>query len=243
MRLTDLADFLRSQGLVVVENPGWQARGVEFPGEPDTILCHHTATPARASGDLPTLRLLIEGRSDLPGPLCQLALSRTGVVHVLAGGKANHAGKGAWKGQASSAHTIGIEAEHPGGTAPWPVNQYTAYIALCAALCRYLEVGPDRVCAHREWALPAGRKVDVTFDMDHFRTEVSKRLSSPAPSDEDEMTPADWSKLDTMLNNKLRIILRAEGTDGKPTGHPNLRDIEARLDALHALITKNEQTP
>lgn len=234
MRLTDLANYLRSRGLTVVEHPGWEHRGADLPGKPDTVICHHTATTAKARGDLPTLRLLVEGRSDLPGPLCQIALSRAGVVHLIASGKANHAGKGEWRGQTSSARTLGIEAEHPGGTAVWTPVQYDAYVRLCAALCRYLEVDPNRVCAHREWALPKGRKVDVTFDMDRFRHHVRTAL---APTEEpSEMNADDWKRLEAMLDRKLddrlRILLRAETADGRPTGHPNLRDITAKLDDL-----------
>jgi hypothetical protein len=239
MRLTDLADYLRKHGLIVVEHEGWRQRGVPFPAKPDTVICHHTASSARAPGDLPTLRLLLEGRSDLPGPLCQIALARSGVVHLIAAGKANHAGKGAWRGQTSSAHTLGIEAEHPGGTAVWTARQYDAYVNLCAALCRYLEVDPDRVCGHREWALPVGRKVDVTFDLDTFRAKVRQRLGAATPTpapDEDEMTPADWAKLTTLLDDRLRIILRAEKADGTATGHDNLRDVKRRLERIEAKL-------
>lgn len=235
MRLTDLADSLRAQGLTVVEHPGWEHRGREFHARPDTILAHHTATPAQAKGDLPTLRLLVEGRSDLPGPLSQLALSRSGVVHVLASGKANHAGKGAWRGQVSSSRTIGIEAEYDGSGRRWPQAQYDAYVRLCAALCRYLSVGPERVCGHREWALPRGRKVDPAgIDMETFRAQVRAALT-PTQKGE-EMTPAEWQRMERLIDDRVRILLRAERADGTATGHPNLRDITARLDALHALM-------
>lgn len=232
MRLLRLADHLRADGLVVVEAQGWRARGVDFPARPDTIIAHHTATPDRAKGDLPTLRVLIDGRADLPGPLCQVALSRSGVVHMIAAGKANHAGRGAWRGQTSSASTIGVEAEHPGGDTPWPVRQYDAYVALTASLCRYLKVDALRVASHAEWALPAGRKTDPNFDMTRFREQVTAHL---APED-DEMTPADWQKFTTLLDDRLRIVLRSEKADGTPTGHPNLRDLAERLDRIEQAL-------
>lgn len=218
MRLTDLADYLRGSGLTVVEQPGWRTRGVPFPGKPDTVLAHHTATSAKAAGDLPTLRLLVEGRSDLPGPLSQLALSRSGVVHVLAGGKANHAGRGAWRGQDSSSRTLGIEAEHPGGAAPWTAVQYDAYVALCAALCTYLGITPARVCGHREWALPAGRKVDPTFDLGRFRQHIEDHLHAPRPSEEDDMAAS------FTFNDGEKTYWR----DGGDTIHiPTMADVNA----------------
>lgn len=233
MRLIDLADYLRSKGLTVVEHPGWEHRGAELPGKPDTVICHHTASSAKAPGDLPTLRLLVEGRPDLDGPLCQIALSRAGVVHVLASGKANHAGKGSWRGQTSSARTLGIEAEQD-GVSPWTGVQYDAYVRLCAALCRYLEVDPGRICGHLEWALPRGRKCDPTFDMDRFRSNVRTAL---APTTEaPEMNADEWKRLEALLDKKLddrlRILLRAETADGKPTGHDNLRAMTKLLNEI-----------
>lgn len=191
MRLNDLADHLRAAGLVVVEHPGWKDRGADLPCKPDTIIAHHTATSNRAPGDLPSLGLLVRGRPDLPGPLCQIALSRSGVVHLLASGKANHAGRGEWKGTSLSARTIGIEAENDGLGKPWPVKQLDAYERLCAALCTYLDVGPERVCGHREWATPAGRKVDPAgIDMNAFRDRVRSHLT-PAPREDDDMPLSD----------------------------------------------------
>lgn len=223
MRLTDLADHLRAAGCVVVEQPGWRSRGSAFPSRPDTILVHHTGTSAKAKGDLPTLRLLVEGRSDLPGPLCQLALSRSGVVHLIASGKANHAGRGAWLGQTSSSRTIGVEAEHD-GRSPWPAAQYEAYLLLCRALVVYLNVTPERVCGHKEWALPAGRKVDPTFDMAMFRRQLGIPQEDDMPlSDEDveRIAEAVYAK----TNGDAIAILRG------PT-HPSLTRILALLTKI-----------
>jgi hypothetical protein len=36
--------------------------------------------------DAPTLNLCTNGRSDLPGPLCQIVFGRTGIVYVIAAG-------------------------------------------------------------------------------------------------------------------------------------------------------------
>jgi hypothetical protein len=47
---------------------------------------------------MPSLRLLIKRRSDCPGPLCNVGLARSGAVYVIAAGRANHAGKGGWRG-------------------------------------------------------------------------------------------------------------------------------------------------
>jgi hypothetical protein len=194
MRLLWLAEDCRRAGLKVVEVPGWETRGADFPAFPNTVVAHHTATPATARGDLPTKKILLDGRPDLPGPLCQVGLGRNGTVYVIASGKANHAGKGAWKGTTSSAQTIGIEAEHPGPGA-WPAEQYAAYVKLTAVLLRGLGQNAERACAHREWALPAGRKTDVAFDMAPFRAAVRQHLDAlngtPAPTEGDDVALSD----------------------------------------------------
>lgn len=177
MRMLWLAEDCRKAGLTVVEMPGWENRGAPFAEMPTTVLCHHTGTPATVKGDLPTARILIAGRSDLPGPLCQVGLGRSGTVYIIASGKANHAGKGAWKGETSSARTLGIEAEHP-GVGAWPVKQISAYRELCGVLLRGIGQDTERLCGHKEWALPKGRKTDPNFPMGPFRGLVAVHLAA-----------------------------------------------------------------
>lgn len=169
-RMLDLADAARSSGLQVVEVSGWKTRGKTPMNGPGGIDCHHTATAAKAVGDIPTLRMLISGRSDLAGPLCHLGLSRTGVVYVVASGRANHAGATDLL-KSSNSWAIGIEAEHP-GVGAWPSVQYQAYVRLCAALSRWYGIPNGLVRGHKEIAVPRGRKSDPNFDMGAFRSAV-----------------------------------------------------------------------
>lgn len=200
-RLLWLPDRLRAWGLTVIEQPGWRTRGSAFPATPRVAIGHHTATPASAPGDLPTLRILRDGRSDLPGPLCQVALSRSGVVHVIASGKANHAGQGAWAGISSSALTVGCEVEHP-GTGPWPPHLLGAFDRVMAALLDGLGQGASKYCGHREWALPAGRKVDPGgVDLDRQRLRIGGLLAAgprPAPAPKPPAPPAPTVQEDDM---------------------------------------------
>lgn len=172
MRLTWLPDVISDAGLTVKVEPGWASRGAEFTEPIRGIVAHHTATPATAPGDYPTLRIVRDGRSDLPGPLAQLGLGRSGTVYVIASGRANHAGVGHWPGILGNADTIGIEAEHPGTIShPWPTVQLAAYYQLCAALADRLDLPTDRIIGHKEWA--PSRKIDpVGIDMSHFRDSV-----------------------------------------------------------------------
>lgn len=171
MLLTDLADACRKSGLTVLEVDGWQTRGHgDFLGI-NSIVCHHTATSAKALGDYPSLRIVRDGRSDLPGPLSQLGLGRNGTVYVIAAGVAYHAGATFYPRQ-DNWHAIGIEAEAD-GLSGWPEAQMDAYARLVYALTEHYGIPLSNVQGHKEVARPLGRKIDPNFDMTEFRQRVA----------------------------------------------------------------------
>ncbi len=173
-----IADQARKWGLTVVEVDGWQERG-SASFSPAGVVCHHTAGPA--TGDMPSLRLLINGRSDVPGPLCNVGLARSGTVFVVAAGRANHAGKGSWNGLVGNSSVMGIEAENTGRGETWPELQLRAYQRLVAALASGMGRGPELICAHREWA--PGRKPDPAgIEMGPLREEAARLLGAPPPA-------------------------------------------------------------
>ncbi|HEV2815649.1 MAG TPA: N-acetylmuramoyl-L-alanine amidase [Allosphingosinicella sp.] len=179
--LTWLAQVLRDAGLKVAEQPGWENRGRGPMGPIRGVICHHTAGPK--AGIMPSLKIVTEGRSDLPGPLCQLGLGRDGTWFVVAAGRANHAGGGSWKGvTAGNSSFIGIEAENMGTSAdPWPAVQMDAYKRGVAAILKKIGADASMCCGHKEYALPKGRKSDPSFDMNDFRRDVAAILGGSAP--------------------------------------------------------------
>lgn len=178
--LTWLPEVLLGAGLKVAQTPDWQSRGRGPMGAVRGVMCHHTATSAR--GNMPSLGLLINGRSDLPGPLAQLGLGRDGCFYAVAAGRANHAGRGSWEGiTTGNSSFIGIEAENDGVGEPWPAVQLDAYQRGVAAILARLGAGANMCCAHREYALPHGRKTDPDFDMPGFRSEVEAYLAGKTP--------------------------------------------------------------
>lgn len=182
--LTWMPGVLLEAGLKVAEDPGWQSRGRAEMGQVLGVMVHHTATASHATGNMPTLRTLRDGRADLPGPLSQLGLGRDGTWYVIAAGRANHAGKGLWNGiQAGNSHFIGIECEHSGQPAdmPWPEIQTRSLRHGVAALLRHAGRSADWCVGHKEYALPAGRKPDPLFEMAPFRQEVAALLSGGVP--------------------------------------------------------------
>ena len=183
--LTWLAEVLDDAGLKVAEQPGWRTRGRGDVGPTKGVMCHHTAGPLK--GIMPSLGIVTNGRSDLPGPLAQLCLGRDGTFFVVAAGRANHAGAGSWQGQtAGNTNFIGIEAENTGLATgpqadPWPTVQIDAYQRGVAAILKKIGAPAIMCCGHKEYALPKGRKSDPDFDMDAFRRQVSVFMGDAAP--------------------------------------------------------------
>lgn len=179
--LSWLPEVLEDAGLKVAEQPGWLTRGRGDVGTIKGVVCHHTAGPA--TGNMPSLGIVTNGRDGLPGPLSQLCLGRDGAYFVVAAGRANHAGRGNWKGVTTgNSSFIGIEAENRGrpGDA-WPEVQMDAYRRGVAAILNKIGAGADMCCGHKEYALPARRKPDPLFDMDDFRSDVAAIMAGTGP--------------------------------------------------------------
>ena len=137
-------------------------------------LAHHTATPAKVAGDYPSLQIVRDGRSDLPGPLAQIGLGRSGKVYLIASGVVWHAGR-VDEMAYSNFRAIGVEAEADGYSA-WPTGQYAAYVLLWAALTvEGIVTRPVR--GHKEAAILYSREPDPNFDMERMRAEVATKVT------------------------------------------------------------------
>lgn len=180
--LTWMPAVLEEAGLKVAETEGWASNGRAEMGRVLGVMIHHTAGPRQ--GNMPSLNTLIQGRSNLRGPLANLGLGRDGTWYVIAAGRANHAGEGAWKNVTSgNANFIGIECENTGSSEdlPWPDAQMRSLRYGVAALLRHAQRDVAWCVGHKEFALPASRKPDPLFDMVAFRREVSDILAGTAP--------------------------------------------------------------
>lgn len=179
-KAVDVLALLELEGLEVIAASGWENRG--RPGfTPEGIMVHHTAGPK--SGDAPCLSTCINGRPDLPGPLCHILLARSGKVHLIGANIANHAGKGAQQvldavrkdesitknakdhGYADTTNGnqffYGIEVENAGvGSDPYPPAQLESLSRLCAIICNAHSWSANRVIHHRQWT---SRKIDMSW--------------------------------------------------------------------------------
>lgn len=184
--LTWLPGVLQGAGLKVALVPGWEARGLGDTAQVRGVICH--ATIGRSTGNMPSLRTLIEGRpatgshAGLSDPLSQLGLGRDGTFYVVAAGRCHHAGAGEWQGiRNGNTNFIGIEAENSGNNDLWPDVQMQAYRHGAAAILSHLGLSSKWCAGHKEYALPVGRKSDPGFDMHEFRVAVDKVIAGAAP--------------------------------------------------------------
>lgn len=210
--LTWLAQVLLDAGLKVAEQPGWRDRGRGDVGPIKGVICHHTA--GALNGNMPSLGVIINGRSDLPGPLSQLALGRDGTFFVVAAGRCNHAGAGNWQGfTAGNTNFIGIEAENTGHTSgpkadPWPAVQMDAYHRGVAAILKKIRANAIMCAGHKEYALPQGRKPDPNFDMNQFRQQVAAIMGGTAPASS-VIPAADGSGRPTLRRGSTGELVRS----------------------------------
>jgi len=200
-----IADWLDEWGLDVVAHQGWETRG-SSDFEPRGVVVHHTAGPRGL--DAPSLPVVLDGRPDLAPPLCHVLIARSGRCHVIAGGRANHAGAGGWRGLVGNRSVFGIEAENDGVGEPWPRHQLDVFIAASAALLAGIGVWIDMLCGHKEWT---PRKPDpVGIDMPAFRGDVARALSAGPPTPPKETLMPDLSPT---LVSDLQKAINAIGGD------------------------------
>ncbi|MGW1151963.1 peptidoglycan recognition protein family protein [Streptomyces rubiginosohelvolus] len=201
-----LLKALRGEGLHVVEVDGWRTRNRNHKGPwgpAHGVMIHHTVT----TGTDATVRLCRNGHSTLPGPLCHGVIAKDGTVHLIANGRANHAGLGdddvlraviAEKplppdneaNTDGNRHFYGFECVNLGdGRDPWPAEQVEAIARAAAAICRAHGWGAESVIGHSEWQPgkvdprgPIGTKDGAALTMGRIRGRVEQLLGDDEPT-------------------------------------------------------------
>jgi len=247
--MTDLADILRADGLIVEEIAGWQERG-HGDVNPQVIVNHHTA--GSPFGRAPSLSTVLYGVPGVSGPLCNVLQTREddGPDHfvLIAAGNSYNAGEGGWAGFTGNPSTLGLEVEHT-GVEWYPDDRREWTWRFNAAVLNAYGLDSGRSCQHFEWST-AG-KIDIAqgVDADFWRAKINEYQhggAAPTPSQEDEMGLyiAFGSRLgyvgnDTVLVCGGRIIRDFGDADPFPDGvsraggnwsgaHPSREGIEKR---------------
>lgn len=188
----------------LVVHAGWELRGAGgVMGEIWGTMIHHTGN---VNERVEVIRDGVQQPSGwLPGPLSQCLITPDGKCHLIAIGPCNHAGGGEYGTlKNGNRDAIGFECAYS-GSGQWPQKQIITMRDATAAISKKLGKRADEsVCGHKEYAKPAGRKVDPgNMSMDWFRDEVQKDLDGfvfpgepltstpPPPQTGPETPPAD----------------------------------------------------
>jgi len=175
-----LIDVLRAAGVQVVEEGNWRARGVSGSFNPIGVLWHHTAAKSSPTNPAPALNTVINGRSDLQGPLCHALVDYNGVFHLVSANRANHAGAARASGPipAGDGNTmlIGWEIDYDGVNQHMTPAQYTESLKATAAVLRQLGHDASYARGHRETSTTG--KIDPSFiDLDVMRADVAALIA------------------------------------------------------------------
>ncbi|GGZ13458.1 N-acetylmuramoyl-L-alanine amidase [Streptomyces nitrosporeus] len=194
---------LHAEGVTVVEYADWRTHNRNHKGAwgpVNGVMIHHTVS----SGTDASVELCYNGYAALPGPLCHGVIDKSGTVHLVGNGRANHAGGGdpavlqrviaedygdrppaphEHEGSAGAvdgnARFYGFECVNLGdGEDPWPAAQLDAIERVSAAICRAHGWTARSVIGHLEWS---DWKVDPRgFTMPSLRNLIATRLGAPA---------------------------------------------------------------
>ncbi|WP_212721371.1 peptidoglycan recognition protein family protein [Nocardioides dongxiaopingii] len=218
MAISWLADVLRGAGVQVVEEGDWMARSAGSGFAPIGVLWHHTAAPSSATNPAPALNVCINGRADLPGPLCQALVDHHGVFHVISGNRANHAGASRGSGPIPSGDgntlMIGWEIDYAGDGGGGQVQemtqaQYDASVAATAAVLAHLGRDASHARGHRETSTSG--KIDPSFiDLDAMRADVALAMGGTPPE------PPAGTPFQTWVSNVN--VRPTPDTSGAPVG-------------------------
>lgn len=241
-------EAMTGEGLVVVEQGDWWNRerddetGKAF-GPVNGVVIHHTA-------GVNSLNVVVNGVSGLPGPLCHGYMPKSGKIHMISGGRANHAGtfaQNAWNAVLAESpvhpypdsaepidandHTYGLEIENLGnGEDPYPLEQYQAAVKWATAICRFHGWTEHSVIGHKEGTR---RKIDPKgpvaggplFTMDRFRADVRAALALPAgvwPNQEEDMA-LSAEDIDKVAD---RVVAKLFAADVVPATAPPINNAD-----------------
>lgn len=239
----ELLDALLLAGLEVTEIDGWRTRG-SATFNPKGSVNHHTAGPRQ--GVAPSLGTCINGRdgeNPVPGPLCNVHGPReeSRRVNLVAARRANHAGKGGWKGLVGNSSCYGLEEEHTGyPDEPLSPLRYDRIVRVHAAFAYAGDYSVEFVCQHWEWTT---RKIDFVkahIDPHKFRREVAARLAimrgAQPPSEEDIFMAITEERFKALEERIAEIDVKTDALVEEVVA--TIKDGKTRSDREADLITK-----
>lgn len=235
------------------EYHGWETRGRGPMGEVHGIIIHHTGSDSQSDSYLQFLA--VDGRGDLPAPLCNVSTDMDGDLWLIAAARANHAGAGsshimqhviaedyaatAYKqelkpdpddlgGTYCNGSYYGNEVRYDGGQ-PMTDKQWASAVRWAAAVCDFHGWSAQSVIGHREHTR---RKPDPgNCPMYKFRLAVSGLLAAGPPETPGDVKPPPTTGDDDMsaqdVSDGIRMYMRDFFKDEQGTGDTILDDMRA----------------
>lgn len=218
----------------IVETPGWENRsnGLALNPAGGFPMDHHLVVRLLDTADYVAfcVNMATHGHATLSGPLCNTLSTPSGVLYIIAGGAANHSGRGSSAvlarlraGQppgspgpddmTGNVWFIGDEAMHPGDNTPWPAALRRTKAIWAAAVL--VAGGKKKALSlqHKEWSL---RKIDCSFGSgDSQRDAVMYWIGvflglAPVPSaPTDTTSPTDTDWIDMASKKELQEAFEA----------------------------------
>jgi N-acetylmuramoyl-L-alanine amidase len=245
---------LKRFGVDVVEEDGWRTHnrddetGKKF-GPLYGVMIHHTAGVTKGA-----VSFCKNGSARLPGPLCHGVILKSGKVHLVGWGRANHAGGGdpdvlaAVKAERyplpkPNEHDgsdgavdgndafVGFECVNKGdGTDPWPAAQLDAMKRATAAVCWLYGWSARSALRHLDWS--DWKSDPKGVDWDDFLADVQKLL------DDERDEPQPPTKPDPKplpLVSLKHVVAAAKRDPGLPQGGATYR---AEVDLVEEALVK-----
>lgn len=177
----------RAYGATVTFQAGWDGRGNGTSADYEGAIVHHTASASSAARPNPTLSVLMNGRSDLSGPLCNVTgpwcTEDSPRLHVVAAHPANHAGASGGRSMGPlpvtslfNKRVFGLEIDYAGSTA-MTAGQRRAALIFARSVTDVLNRSIEYVRAHAETSITGkwdpGYASGKTIDMGAFRRDAT----------------------------------------------------------------------
>lgn len=196
---------LRAHGVPVKFHPGWESRGNGQSSAYQGLIWHHTATGFSVNAP----SILVNGRPDLSGPLCNTSGNSDGSVTLIAANPANHAGASGGRSMGPLPRTgsfnrivWGHEIVYP-GVQPMTDAQYRTATILGAVVSQILgRPNADWCRGHMETSITGkwdpGYANGKTYDLNKMRADtvaVMRGGRPPATSDGDDELDANQARM------------------------------------------------
>lgn len=234
-RATWLPRVLRSAGINVVCEKGWRRRGLSpsaGPFDPKYVVWHHDAS---AAGPSPGVVDFMLARFETAAAQLWVCMGcggkhPVGTWHVLAAGRAPHAGT-VLPGKPDNYDSLGVETDHTTGE-EWHPELLASLRLGTAAILRHLRRNEQALEFHKTICSPPGRKTDpdgLNLSRERERVVAVMRARVPAVS---ATRVADAARKGRR-GRGVRLVqqeLRAAGYKVWPTGRFGPRTRRAYAD-------------